>query len=158
MPFLIDANNLMHALASAGVLVGREGLAKLLAPLALKDRVHVVFDGARPPLHVAQQIDAAGVQSTFCPAGPADAMIIKAIALDSAPRRLTVVSTDHEIRAAAHHRRCIVITSEDFAAALVHSGTPAAAEEDEPQEKTKGLTQAQTRAWLKEFGLDDDEE
>ncbi|MCE5279525.1 MAG: NYN domain-containing protein [Planctomycetaceae bacterium] len=157
MPFLIDANNLMHALASAGVLVGREGLAKLLAPLVLKDRVHVVFDGARPPLHVAQQIDACGVQSTFCPAGPADAMIIKAIAADSAPRRLTVVSSDHEIRAAAHHRRCISVTSEAFAATLAHSRTPAAGQEDEPQEKTKGLTESQTRAWLKEFGFDDDD-
>ena len=156
MPFLIDANNLMHALASAGKVVEREGLAALLAPLAMKDRVQVVFDGAAPPRYVAQQINAAGLEVTYCPGKPADAAIIRAIAADTAPRRLTVVSTDHEIRAAAHRRRCVIMTSEDFARKLLHPSGPSGAGGDEPQEKTKGLTEEQSRQWLKEFGLDDE--
>ena len=158
MPFLIDGNNLMHAMAAAGKDVGREGLCRLLAPLVTAGQpVHTVFDGPAPPAGVANQIATTGVEVEFSLGRPADKLILKAIAADSAPKRLTVVSTDREIRAAARKRRCKGITSEAFAADLMQLNVapPRDSGPAEPHEKRHGLTPDQTRHWLREFGFED---
>jgi len=158
VPFLIDGNNLMHAMAATGKDVGREGLCKLLAPLvAAGQRVHTVFDGPAPPAGVENQIAATGVEVEFSLGRPADKLILKAIAADSAPKRLTVVSTDREIRAAARKRRCKGVRSEDFAVELMHlnAASPRNSGPAEPHEKRHGLTPDQTRHWLREFGFEE---
>ena len=102
MPYLIDGNNLMPALADAGPEVGREGLCRLLLPLLERgEAAHVVFDGPVPPAGVAAQIEQTGVKVTWSIDRKADEIILKWIAQDTAPKLLTVVSTDKEIRRAA---------------------------------------------------------
>ena len=85
----------------------------------------------------------------------ADELIINFIAADTAPRRLSVVSTDHEIRGAARKRRCPSITSEKLAETLERAAakppTP-----HEPSEKRTGTSGEDTKDWMREFGFDPD--
>ncbi len=156
MPFLIDANNLMHALADVGYAVERAGLCDLLtAALGDGDRVEVVFDGPeQTPEHTAHMVSM-GVRVHYGPGGTADDVIEDLIATDTAPRRLTVVSTDRRIRAAARRRRCKSRTSEEFSRFLRNRlQTPPPTGPAEPIEKRKGLDPHQTHRWLREFGVD----
>ena len=156
MPHLIDGNNLMHALAGIGVGADRRELVELLEVLAAGgQRVCVVFDGPAPEGRLAEPIEAANVEVVFSGHGPADEIINRRIAENTAPRRLTVVSTDREIRAAARRRRCTAVRSEDFAPRLMRAFREAArppAPPDEPPEKRRGLTPEQTAEWMRRFG------
>jgi len=157
---LIDGNNLMPALADAGPEVGREGLCRLLLPLLERgEAAHVVFDGPVPPAGVAAQIEQTGVKVTWSVDRTADEVILKLIGQDSAPKLLTVVSTDKEIRRAAERRRCKVVTSQEFAQKLLHIDAarqkPKAPKSPESRAKQRGLSEQETRRWLKEFGLDE---
>jgi len=159
MPYLIDGNNLIFALAEVGPEVNRVGLCELLAGLVTAgQKVRVVFDGPPPAPPGGQRIAETGVTATFCPAGPADSEIIAAIESDSAPRLLTVVSSDRQIRRAAAKRKCVSVTSEEFARRLSQmlrvAGEPAGGG-GEPHEKRNGLTADDIRRWLDEFGLEE---
>lgn len=161
MPYLIDGNNLMPALADAGPDVGREGLCRLLQPLLeQKHAVRVVFDGAPPPAGLAAQIEQTGVVATYAGQHKADEIILKLIEADSAPKMLTVVSTDHEIRRAAERRRCKVLTSQEFAAKLLNIHATRNKPKPPPKSpeakgKQKGLNDKETRQWLREFGFEE---
>ncbi len=159
VPYLIDGNNLIFALIEVGPEVDRVGLCLLLAPLVEAGRrVRVVFDGPPPERPGSQQIADTGVAVSFCPGSSADEEIIDRLNADSAPRLLTVVSSDRRIRKAAARRKCKSVRSEDFAKGLSQmlrlAGQPRPTDKAEPPEKRKGLTPEQTRSWLDEFGLD----
>jgi len=163
MPYLIDGNNLMHALADVGPEVGREALCKLLIPLLARGATaHVVFDGAAPPPGVAAQIEQTGVRVTYAGERTADEVILKLIAQDTAPKRLTVVSTDREIRRAAERRRCKPVTSQEFAQKILRIDAarrkPKPARSPESRAKQKGLSEQETRHWLREFGFEEGDE
>jgi uncharacterized protein len=153
MSFLIDGNNLNFALLDAeGSPVSRRRLCRMLEPLqAAGQEVCVVFDGPPPPGALAEQI-AGPVHVEYAAPQSADRVLVELIRDHTAPRRLTVVSTDREIRQAARRRRCQSVTSEEFAS-FVHRlnrrGRPAGIEE--PDEKTCGLSPRQVDDWLKEF-------
>ena len=157
MPYLIDGNNLMHALANAGASASREGLCRLLEKLtAGGQRVRVVFDGPARAGSPTQQDEPANPAIAYAVGRSADDVIEEFIAADSAPRRLTVVSTDRQIRRAARKRRCTAVTSEDFARTLLAMSHPdEKPPSPEPPEKRQGLTPEQTQKWLKEFGFDE---
>ncbi|MCY2925274.1 MAG: NYN domain-containing protein [Planctomycetota bacterium] len=155
LPYLIDGNNVLFALAQAGVYVERGGLVGLLEGLAARENQHVtvVFDGAE---HVDSPRDErADVRVRILYAAPriADEIIESLIGSDSAPRRLTVVSSDHEILAAAHRRRCPGQTSEQFTRHLLQPPPHEAA--PEAPERQGNLGPEETQRWLKEFGLDE---
>ena len=153
MSFLIDGNNLNFALVDAeGSPVSRQRLCRMLAPLlAAGEWVCVVFDGPSPQAALATEI-AGQVHVEYAAPQSADQILVRLIRDDTAPRRLTVVSTDHVIRQAARRRRCRSVTSEEFAS-FVHRlnrrRLPAGTEE--PDEKTRGLSPQQVDQWLKEF-------
>ena len=156
MPYLIDGNNLIYALADAGRQVGRGGLCKLLALLPARESVTVVFDGPPPPEPMARQIEQTGITVQYSSGRPADEAIIEHIGANSAPRRLAVVSTDREIRRSARRRRCKSVTSEDFAILLERlTQPPAHRSPSEPPEKTNGLGGKRVDEWMKEFGFED---
>ncbi len=150
----------MHALCDVGLDVGRGGLCRLMGKFVSSkkdEKVRVVFDGAPPYGPLAEQIHDERIDVKYAVGQPADNVIIECISADSAPRRLTVVSTDHEIRDAARKRRCKTQTSEDFAKTLVRmlerSRQTSTRQIAEPPEKRVGLTPEQTRAWLKELNV-----
>ena len=155
MPFVIDGNNLIYALADAGREVGRAGLCKLLAPLLARGPVTAIFDGPPPPGPMARQIELTGITVNYSCGRPADEVIIEHIRANSAPRRLTVVSTDREIRQAARRRRCKSVTSQDFAVLLEKlTEAPTQRRPSEPPEKTDGLSGKHVDEWMKEFGFE----
>lgn len=155
VPFLIDGNNLIHAVGAIGPEVGRQGLCRMLEQLThRKERVCVVFDGAPPPEQMARQLRQGSVEAVFAAPRTADEVVLELIANSSAPRRLTVVSTDREIRRAARRRRCQGQKSDQFARFLLQIQKDRPRDQQEPREKRRGLTAEQTEAWLKEFRLD----
>lgn len=158
MPFLIDGNNLIHALAEVDRSVERLGLCMMLRPLIDRgERVEVVFDGPAPPKGLSEQIDQTGAIVRYSPAAPADEDIIGTLRAHSAPRRLVVVSSDREIRTAARARRCRWSSAEDFARKLVDlQHAPRPAEPAEPRAKQAGLDDEQRKFWYRQFGLDDE--
>jgi len=156
MAFLIDGNNLLHAMAEVGPELGRAGLCKDLGLLVHRgQRVHVVFDGPAPPGPLARQIAAHGAQVTYAAPRSADEVLERLIAEDTGPRELILVSTDRRIRRAAKHRGATAVRSEDFARRLIEL-----AEQDrrrphplEPPEKRAGLAPGQAEEWLRVFGM-----
>jgi len=157
VPFLIDGNNLIHALRQAGIEVGRVGLRQLLGRLSSGgEKVQLVFDGPPPAEVPGGQSDDRGLEVAYSAARSADELIVERIAGDTAPRRLTVVSSDREIRRAARRRRCRLATSQDFIEFLLRALVRRAKSRPaEPPEKRKGLTAEQARRWLRELGLDE---
>jgi len=153
---LIDGNNLLYALRDAATNVGPAGLCEMLGRFAgSRQRVRVIFDGPPPPESLAEQIDATGVEAVYAAPQTADELIGEAIAGSSAPRRLTVVSTDRAVRRAARRRRCRVERSDDFAARMIRGlNRPRRRGPGEPPEKRRGLTPEQAEAWIKELDLD----
>jgi len=159
MPYLIDGNNLLFALRRALPDCGRGTLCQLLAALAKEgERIHVVFDGHSPPGPLARQIATDFVEVTYSERDSADTIIVELIRTNSAPRLLTVVSTDHVIRLSARRRRCRTIRSEEFADLLVAlRDEPVAVRPAEAGQKFKGLSEDESRQWMHEFHLDEEE-
>ena len=156
MPYLIDGNNLLHALAERGGPIGQMALCRRLEALAAAEGpVWVVFDGPPPAGPAAGELDALAVRAQWSGRREADEILLRHIAASTAPRRLVVVSTDGQIRRAARRRRCKVVRSEDFARQLLRPAPPPAPAE--PHEKRHGPDPDQAAAWLREFGLADDE-
>ncbi len=157
MPLLIDGNNLMYALGTPEMPVDRAELCELLSPLAARERdICVVFDGRTPQEPNARYFAECGMEVIFSGLAKADGIILQRISASTAPRRLTVVSSDREIRREARRRRCKSLRSDEFADVLYRAADREARRPPpEPPEKRHGLTSAQTRAWLREFGLAD---
>ncbi len=159
MPLLLDGNNVLHALAGEGLDATRLALCNYLREtVALRDKVHVVFDGPSRGGPRPEDFLPHGIRLTYSGSTPADRFVIRAIEADSAPRRLTVVSTDRQIRAAARRRRCASLTSEEFSRRLrTEIERPSPATPPEPPEKIEGLSPDQTKSWLEEFDIEPEE-
>ena len=159
MPLLVDGNNLLHAAWKHDPerLASRSTLCVLLGTWSqrFRDPVHVVFDGPSPTAARREQIGHPDISMTFSGAVSADAVIIRELETHSAARRLTVVSSDREIRAAARRRRASSVASEEFWARLVARLAQEPGQPLEPREKRAGLGDEQMDVWLREFGLDD---
>lgn len=157
---LVDGNNLTYALRDVGPEgAGRSMLCRLLGEFAARTglAVAVVFDGAAPAGNLARQIADARIAVHYSGHRSADEVLAELIAAHSAPRSLTVISTDHDVQRHARHRRCHVVASAAFAARLV-APAPPKCEPVEPPEKRAGLDEGETQQWLKEFGLTDSSE
>jgi len=156
MPYLIDGNNLIPALAEVGPEVGRVALCELLArAFPAGEDICVVFDGPRPETGVPLELDVR-LRIIFSPGRPADLTIIDRIETDTSPKRLIVVSSDREIRQHARRRRCQSVPSDEFAATLLRMlGRSGAPQPTEPSEKHEGLGESDTDDWLDYFGIDE---
>ncbi len=122
MPLLIDAWNVLH---QTGVLppdlagVGLRGLGVLIHRSRwARQQVILVCDGTPSGAHIGL---GTGIRAVFSGHDrEADDLIEGHIAASTAPRRLTVVSSDRRIKAAARKRGCTVLTSQAFLERLVH--------------------------------------
>jgi uncharacterized protein len=130
LAIIIDGYNVLHAAGLLGAAVAPGGLER--ARLALLNflvesldpveipRTTIVFDAGRPPWGAPRMLRHRGL--TVCFAANydnADELIEELIRHDSAPRRLTVVSSDHRLRQAAHRRKAVSIDSETWYAELI---------------------------------------
>lgn len=155
--FVIDGHNLLHAIhkveESSETSTDIELCAAVGRYLGLIREVGtIIFDGAGPPDKSGFD-DFGNLEVMFAGLGAdADAAIEDKIAASTAPKRLTIVSSDRRLRQAAHARKCTSLKSEVFWAAVqkqLGRKRPA----PEPPAKRNGLSDSETDQWLDAFGL-----
>jgi hypothetical protein len=157
---VVDTYNVLHV---TGVLppelAGLEvaGLAALIAlSRYAKAAAWLVCDGVGPPLSTR---DGGRILTKYAGHGrSADDEIERLIERSSAPRRMTVVSSDHRVRQAARRRRCRWLRSEEF---LEHLA--ADVQRGRGQGPRRALTldrsalplhRDEVQRWVERFGLD----
>jgi len=122
MSLLIDGHNLIAKLPGIS-LNDPYDEAKLVERLRsyrarTGKRIVVVFDGGVPAGWSAD-LSCGGITVIFAsPGRTADRIIVERIRRDRNPRGLVVVSSDHEVMAAAEERGARVMSAESFAATL----------------------------------------
>jgi predicted RNA-binding protein with PIN domain len=169
MRFLIDGYNLMHAAGRILRRFGPDGMRRArlrfldeLAILLGPDRAFrttIVFDASSLPLNQAPESSHRGMTVIYAiEDDDADSRIELLIARDSAPKSLTVVSTDHRIRRAARRRRAEAVTSDDFLDFLdqlrerkVRPAPRVGREPSEEPERPESPSAAEVAAWVREF-------
>jgi len=159
VPVLVDGNNVMYALADAGVDAGRSMLCELLSRYGEQRRVEVAvaFDGTPPPSDEARRIADPRISIHYSGQRAADDVLADLIGSCSAPRGLTVVSSDRDVQRCARRRRCRVVDAATFARWL--TAPPAdPAPPAEPDTKRNGLAPGRAERWLEEFGMADPDE
>jgi uncharacterized protein len=166
MPVLIDGYNLLHASGilargrGAGALErSREALLNVLAaslPPEEVTRTTIVFDARDPPWGVSRKTEHQGLTIIFASReADADSLIEELIKEHSAPRKLTVVSSDHRLHRAAKRRRATAIDSDRWFAQLLRDRH----ERSHPQQadtiKPEGpFSPGEVDYWLKQFKLE----
>ena len=169
MALLIDGYNLLYASGFLGRRRGPGGLARARGALlnflsatlspAQVSRTTVVFDSRQAPLGGVSTATHRGIQVRFAVGfAEADDLIEHLIQENSAPRRLTVVSSDHRLQRAARRRRAVAVDSEDWLARLerrARSTHDAAEVPKTPHDRV--LTDAEIQAWLEHFGVDSED-
>ena len=130
MLWLIDGYNLMHAAgafdkhAKSGKIFHRKRrrFLDVLAGALGADRASrttIVFDAKKKPADFPVESTYQGMSIIFALGDEnADARIEQLIAAHSAPKSLTVVSTDRRVRQAANRRKARSLTSEEFLDAM----------------------------------------
>ena len=168
MALIIDGYNLLNAV---GIHAPRHGphnlegargalLQFLVATLSEEDRARttVVFDaGPEAPRGLPRRLVARAMTIHFAAQyDDADTLIEELIRSDSAPRNLTVVSSDHRIQRAARRRKAEAIDSEVWYARVCqkqiehnHGGVDKPLQANSP---------AEVDYWIKKFKLKDSEE
>lgn len=160
MPLLLDTYNILHV---TGVLppevagIDVAGLIDLLAGSRYRaEQVVLVCDGN--PHRGGPRFDSSAQHRVIFSGKKesADEVIMRLIAHSSAPRRLTVVTSDNEIIRAARRRRCPTITSEKLLEDLAEDhAAPRARKSAAGAGKPRApLTAAGVEEWIKVFGLD----
>jgi predicted RNA-binding protein with PIN domain len=168
MSLLIDGYNLLHA---SGILGGGIGpgtlersrtallnfLAESLDARQLAD-VTVVFDARMAPPGLARASEHRGIKVRFAMRGSeADEEIERLIEEHSAPRRLTVVSSDHRLHRAARRRRAKAIDSDRWYAEVLRRRIERARPKGGARKPSEPPTEAEVRYWLRQFGLEEAE-
>ncbi len=155
--FLIDGYNLLHSIQktsedfeSVTDVQLCHALGRYLGRIA--ETGEIVFDGTGPPEKNAfdninkLEVIFAGRTSD------ADTVIEDKIKTSTAPKKLTVVSSDRRVRKAARARKAVSVKSDVFwgrlCKQLARKNPP-----KEPAEKRHGLTESETEKWLELFDL-----
>lgn len=155
--FIIDGYNLLHAVLKAeeapAAIGDLELCGKVGRYLELTGRPGVmIFDGSGPRDKSGFD-DVGNLEVLFAGLGAdADTAIEDKISASTAPKRLTVVSSDRRLRKAALTRKCTSVKSEVFwedVCKQLSRKRPA----PEPAAKRQGLSESETDQWLDAFGL-----
>ena len=154
---LIDCYNLLHA-PMPPVLAGLDTgqLCHLLARSPFRrHRIAVVCDGTPNPA-LAEPATEAPVELLYAgPGGTADDLIIAMIGRHSAPKRLTLISDDRQIRKVARRRRARIWNCQQAVSMLVRVATRS--NRPRPAKPDPGsLTSREVQDWIQAFGLADD--
>jgi predicted RNA-binding protein with PIN domain len=156
--FIIDGNNLLHAIlkleedSNALNDVGLCGILSRYFKLTA-EKGEIIFDGTGPP-DKSRFDNISNLEVSFAGMGTdTDTVIEDKIRVSTAPKGLTIVSSDRRLRAAAHSRRAASIKSDVFWNEI-QKQLSRKRPEKEPKEKRQGLNQGETEQWLKFFGFD----
>ena len=164
MSLLIDGYNLLHVSGIIGRGAGQGSLqasrlallnflAESLAPGEAANTT-VVFDAHDAPPGLPRSVTHRGMTVRFAAQyGSADELIVELIGVASAPRRLVVVSSDHEIQRAARRRRAKAVDSDVWYAELVRARRQREQSADQrPARPAVPLLEEDVNYWLRQFG------
>ena len=163
MPLLIDGYNLLNATGIVGrggtPSLGRSRLALLnflAASIDPRELGHttVVFDAHGAPPGLPRTVQHGPLLVRFAPKNQtADEVIEDLIHSDFAPRRLVVVSSDHEIQRAARRRRAKAVGSDTWYSDLIRARRQREEESaDAPVRPAVPLLEEDVSYWLRQFG------
>lgn len=155
---IIDGHNLLHAVRKAEedsqalsdvelcLIVGR--YLKLISKTG-----EIIFDGTGPRDKSGFD-NISNLEVSFAGQGTdTDSVIEDKIRASTAPKGLTIVSSDRRLRRAAQTRKATAVKSTDFWNNLQKRFRRKKAPQ-EPAQKRLGLTEAETQQWLEFFGLE----
>lgn len=156
---IIDGYNLMHDAGLARAKYGPGDLArlrhellnKLARRLTLEERQRctVVFDAIDAPPNLSSRFTHENITVQFAkPGQEADEVIEHLVSQHSAPRRLTVVSSDHRLQNAISRRRGIGMDSDVF---LKQLESPDRHVGPAPQSQQSSREAGDIRFWMEEF-------
>jgi predicted RNA-binding protein with PIN domain len=170
MSLLIDGYNLIHSAGLVAQPPGPGGLERarralcefLAASLAEPERgrTTVVFDARQAPPDREHVYVYQGITVRFAvDYNEADELIEDLIKRDSAPRQLTVVSSDHRLHRAARRRRAKAVDSDVWYAELVRRRM---ARQARPEDQIKpvarpSLGKEEIEAWSRELVAEADD-
>lgn len=167
MSLLIDGYNLLNVVGvfgsgkgPGGLQRAREAMLNLLAesiPVDELPRTIVVFDASESPWGTPRSVDHKGISVRFAARdADADTVIEELIKADSAPRRLTVVSSDHRLQRAAHRRKATAVDSDVWFAQLMRDRRERHENRPTLNLKPEGpFSAGEVEFWLKQFGADE---
>ena len=158
MPIIIDGHNLLHSirklnedLESISDVQLCQAINRYLKLIGQKGEI--IFDGTGPPDKSGFD-NISNLEVLFAGRDTdADTVIEHKIRLNTAPKRLTIVSSDRRLRKAAQARKATVLKSEAFWAVLEKQLSRKRLAK-EPEEKQQGLNEGETRLWMRFFGLE----
>lgn len=171
MRTLIDGYNLMYAIGLMGRKFGPDGfrkvrhrflndLAAALDPVEAHQTT-VVFDANDPPPDAPRQSRHKGLTVIFAVGDEdADSRLEHLIAHHSAPKGLTLVSSDHRVRDAGRRRKAKVVTAEEFWERIRSPRKPktiAPPPTAEERGRREGLSPTESAYWMATFGALDEE-
>ncbi len=156
--FIIDGHNLLWLIEEMGQ--GEEEISELqMCKMvggylkAIGETGEIIFDGTGPDDKSVFD-NVTNLDVFFAGASKdADTVIEGKIKATTGPRELVIVSSDRRLRRAAKVRGATAIKSQDFWESLqreLHKKKTTR----EPKGKRTGLTEGETKQWLKFFGLD----
>jgi len=157
MQIIIDGHNLLWAIQNAeeNTSIIDISMCRILDVFfgLTRQNGEIVFDGAGPP-NKTEFNNIKNLSVSFSGRSCDCDTVIEHKILDStAPKLLTIVSSDRRLRDAASSRKATSIKSEDFweeVKTRLNKRKPA----KEPPGKRGGLTESETELWLKTFGLE----
>ncbi len=167
MSLVIDGYNLLNVVGvfgsgkgPGGLQRAREAMLNLLAESIPADelpRTIVVFDASESPWGTPRAVDHKGISVRFAARDTdADTLIEELIKADSAPRRLTVVSSDHRLQRAAHRRKATAVDSDVWFAQLMRDRRERHENRPTPNLKPEGpFSAGEVEFWLKQFGAEE---
>ena len=156
--FIIDGHNLLHSIHKEDPHSGpiRDVQLCWIVGRYLKQisqTGEIIFDGTGPRDKSGFD-NISNLEVFFAGLGTdADTVIEDKIGANTAPRRLTIVSSDRRLRKAARARKAISVKSEVFwnniQKQLSRKKTT-----KEPAAKRRGISDGETKQWLEYFGLE----
>lgn len=156
--FFIDGHNLLHSVQKDGSDSGPISdvhLCRIIGSyLKLTGQSgEIIFDGIGPPDKSGFD-DISNLEVLFAGLGTdTDTVIEDKISLNTAPRRLKIVSSDRRLRKAARARKATSIKSEVFWNNMQKQLSRKKMTK-EPAAKRRGLSESETGQWLEIFGLE----
>jgi predicted RNA-binding protein with PIN domain len=159
MVVIVDGHNLLHSIqktSERSVPISDVQLCHIIGRYLklIGEKGEVVFDGAGP--RDKSRFDNISNLEVFFAGlrSDADTVIEDKIKANTAPKRLTIVSSDRRLRDAARRRKAIVVKSQVFWDNLCRQLARKKKTTPEPAGKRHGLSDGETEQWLKFFDLE----
>ena len=155
---IIDGHNLLHSivkLSEEAESINDVQLCWIISRYlrAIRKQGEIIFDGTGPR-DKSHFDNIANLEVCFAGLGKdADTVIENKIKANTAPKRLSIVSSDRRLRDAARSRKATAVKSEVFWDNLqkqLKRKKPV----KEPEAKRTGLSESETKQWLEIFGIE----